>query len=163
MPSRRIIGIGVASAAVAIAGWAGLATATASDTGPGDGTTRGGTTLRFQSVEVDMTEIDLGDPGFSPGDQIVFADNLRRDDRKIGTDAGVCTVVRVTGDPEYSCDVTYRLPRGAITGHTLLRASELPAVHFAITGGTDAFAEVGGQGHSRLRHTAGVVLHVEQL
>lgn len=108
-----------------------------------------------------MTEIDLGEAGFSQGDQIIFADDLLRGGDKIGTDGGVCTLVRETGDAEYSCDITYRLPRGAITGHALLRASELPVVRFAITGGTGAFDEVEGQGRSLLQDTAPVVLHLK--
>jgi len=161
MQVRRIVGVGAVSVLLAGAAWVGVATATASGTSAGNATSSGGGTLRFVASEVEVAEIDLGEAGFSQGDQTVFADDLLRGGDKIGTDGGVCTLVRVSGDPEYSCEITYRLPRGAITGHTLLRASELPVVRFAITGGTGAFNEVDGEGRSLLQDTAPVVLHLE--
>jgi hypothetical protein len=161
MQVRKYVGVGAASVLLAGAAWMGLASATASGSTDNNAISSGGDTLRFVATEVEVTEIDLGEAGFSQGDQIVFADDLLRGGSTFGTAGGVCTLVRASGDPEYSCEVTYRLPRGAITGHALLRASELPVVRFAITGGTAAFDEVAGQGRSLLQDTAPVVLHLE--
>lgn len=117
--------------------------------------------LRFRAVQVEETEIDLGASGFSQGDQIVFGDNLRRDGRRIGTDGGVCTVVRATGDPEFTCVTTFRLPGGTIATQAHFRVSELPRVRLAITGGTGVYDEAEGDGRTMAGDNAPVVLNLD--
>jgi hypothetical protein len=136
-----------ATAATMAFGGVALASANAGGSGHDDGRTLFDTTVQ-------STDIDLGDKGFSQGDQLIFADDLfaKKDDPKIGRAGGVCTVVRVTDAEKFSgtaqCVVTLSLPDGQITVQGLLEftGDELPApFDLAITGGTDAYSDAGGQ------------------
>ncbi|MGH8968727.1 MAG: allene oxide cyclase barrel-like domain-containing protein [Actinomycetes bacterium] len=150
---RRPLTIGLAVAVAA------TAVVTRSASASGDDGTR---VLRFTSVQVAETELDLGAAGFSPGDQIVFSDDLKRSGHKIGTDAGVCTVVRVAGaDTEFTCVTTFRLPRGTIAVQAMFSAADLPDVRLAITGGTGAYRDAGGQGRTLAGEVAPVTLYVD--
>lgn len=150
----KVLGAGAAVLVLAGSG----AVAQADGTGNHD---EGGQTLRFRAVSVDFAEVDLGAPGFSLGDQLVFSDDLRRDGETVGIGGGACTIVRVTGDPAFQCLVTFRLPDGSIATQALVRGSELPMIRFAITGGTGAYDEAAGQGRASQDDRERIVFRLE--
>jgi hypothetical protein len=114
----------------------------------------GVTVVKVFALTVQSASLDLGDPGFSLGDQQVFADDLydRKGGSKVGTDGVVCTIVRVTdastGSGTAQCVATAALADGQITaqGFISFTGGELPApFQNAITGGTGAYATARGQ------------------
>ena len=110
--------------------------------------------LSFFAPEVQQKLLDLGDPGFSLGDELIFTDNVltRKNGPQVGTDGGVCTVIRVTDASALAgtlqCQVTFSLPGGQITAQDLEPTAHLQLPHTvtnAITGGTGRFRGVRGE------------------
>ncbi len=103
------------------------------------------TVLHLVTKTVQSTNLDLGKKGFSQGDQFLFADNVFRGGKKVGTDGGVCTATRVTSSaaPQFQCVVSVRLPEGQLTVQGLVDFSGKTST-FAITGGTGRYRDAGG-------------------
>ena len=89
--------------------------------------------------------LDLGEPGFTLGDQIALSDDLltKPDGRPAGFDGGACTLVRITDADAQTgavqCQVTYSLTGGQVTTQGLLTLTNGGFVGTqvaAITGGT---------------------------
>jgi hypothetical protein len=144
--------LAVAGIAAAILAVGGVTLASARSASPSHD--HGTKTFTVFALTVQSAFLDLGDPGFSLGDQQVFADDIydHKGGTKIGTDGVVCTVVRVTdaatGSGTAQCVATASLPDGQITIQGLLSftGDELPApFQQAITGGTGAYANARGQ------------------
>jgi hypothetical protein len=75
------------------------------------------TVLHLVHKRIQTTNLDLGAKGSSPGDQMIFADDVFRDGKKVGTAGGACTAVRVTGSAiQYHCQASVRLPKGQLSG-----------------------------------------------
>jgi hypothetical protein len=108
-------------------------------------------TIRVTAVFTEFDpNIDVGAPGFSLGDEVVFAGNLLRDGKQVGRVGVVCTFVS-TQNPdrvEAQCPATATLPGGQITiqGVIVNRALNwtLP-----ITGGSGLYDRARGQVVSR--------------
>ena len=68
--------------------------------------------IKLFASTVQLKQLDLGDSGFSLGDETVLADDVLTSNggAKVGIDAGVCTVVRVdnatTATGTLQCPVT---------------------------------------------------------
>ena len=101
--------------------------------------------------------VDLGEPGFTLGDQIAFSDDLlgKPNGKPAGVDGGACTLIRVidadaqTGTVQ--CQVTYSLKGGQVTTQGLLTLTNggfLGTQVAAITGGTGLYR--GARGESKL-------------
>jgi hypothetical protein len=102
------------------------------------------TVLHLVHERVETTELDLGETGSSQGDQTVFADDVFREGKKVGTAAGVCTATRVTRAAiQYHCQASIRLPEGQLSGQLLASTSQR-TLTYAITGGTGAYRDAGG-------------------
>ncbi|MBV9423988.1 MAG: hypothetical protein JOZ98_13820 [Solirubrobacterales bacterium] len=110
--------------------------------------------IKVFALTVQFKMIDLGDPGFSLGDQAVFSDNLltSKNGSVVGYDGGVCTVVRVvnatTGTGTLQCPVTFSLSNGQIATQGLVQLTNgqfTGTQTTAITGGTGSFREARGQ------------------
>src|SRR5512133_3322154 len=113
-----------------------------------------GKTIRFYAPTVQFKLIDLGDAGFSVGDESVFSDDLLTapNGKPLGFDGGTCTVVRVkdaaTQTGALQCLVTFSLPGGQITTQALsdvangVLSGTQPA---AITGGTGRYSKARGE------------------
>ncbi|MGH8906659.1 MAG: allene oxide cyclase barrel-like domain-containing protein [Egibacteraceae bacterium] len=106
--------------------------------------------FEVRSTTVQSTDIDVdGDGKFSQGDKFIFADVLTVNGKEIGTAGGVCVATRVKSDKDYTnqCVVTYHLPKGQITAQALIDAEDYEKGEFkdAITGGTDAYKNAGGE------------------
>jgi hypothetical protein len=86
--------------------------------------------------------IDTGAPGPSLGDLRVLDDGLYRGRRQVGRDGGSCVITNMDR-PEASCTVTWRLPRGTITGQWLNQPPPRKVV--AVTGGTGLYRRARGE------------------
>ena len=104
-------------------------------------------TIRVILVPTEFAEIDLGAPGFSLGDTVVFGGVLQRPD---GTPVGryglVCTFVSAANlaRVEAQCPTTATLPGGQITTQGVVVNRSLNTT-LPITGGSGQFQGVGGQ------------------
>lgn len=110
-----------------------------------------GETLRLVATELQSEFLDLGTPGPSLGDEIVFSEVLFHRGREVGTSGGVCVATEVV--PPYTsitfhCVATLSLRRGQITlqGLVEIMGEDDPGPFtVAITGGTGAFRGAGGE------------------
>jgi hypothetical protein len=109
-------------------------------------------TVSGKTVQLNL--VDLGDPGFTLGDQIAFSDDLtsKPGGKPAGIDGGACTLVRIadadaqTGTVQ--CLVTYSLKGGQITTQaqgTLTNGGFLGTQVAAITGGTGLYRNARGE------------------
>jgi hypothetical protein len=102
------------------------------------------TVLHLVDKRIQTTELDLGVKGSSQGDQMVFADDVFRDGKKVGTVGGACTATQVTSSAiQYHCQASIRLPNGQLSGQLLAWTSQ-QTLTYAITGGTGAYRDAGG-------------------
>jgi allene oxide cyclase len=99
----------------------------------------GATRLVVIAREVDFTIIDVGPRGDTPGDTIVFTDDLfDQAGRRIGRDQAHCTIM-FRGD--VLCDASFVIAgRGQLLIHGV-------GLTFAVTGGTGEFKKARGQMH----------------
>jgi hypothetical protein len=143
IPVAALVALACASAAVA----SGDSSERFGEGGSGPAVTVFGKTAQ-------LNLLDLGDPGFTLGDQIAFTDDLftRANGKPAGSDGGACTLVRVTDAAAQSgvaqCQVTYSLERGQITTQGLLTLTNGGFVGtqvVAITGGTGRFSQARGE------------------
>jgi hypothetical protein len=132
--------------ALAIAATAGTAAVI-----PAANVTGQGRTIRYLSSNPRNTDLDLGAPGGSTGDQQAFVNDALRGGKKIGYEAGVCQVVlRTPTRLIASCSETLSLPGGTLTAQGVF--TEDPRVGpagltLAITGGTRRYHGSSGQAH----------------
>ena len=102
-------------------------------------------TLRIVAVEKQFNSLDLGAPGPTLGDEIVFSEYLRIRGRGVGESGVVCVVTQAM--PPYDvltfhCVATLSLRRGQITlqGLVEVQGEDDPGPFtVAITGGTGKF------------------------
>ena len=115
---------------------------------------RKGNTLRLDATETGEF-LDLGAPGLSVGDEIVFSAVFESRGREVGTGGGVCTAVEVVPPyttTTYQCVATMSLRRGQITLQGLVEiqgAGDMSPFTVAITGGTGAYRGAGGEARIR--------------
>lgn len=132
------------AAAVAAAGIAVIFAVAASDSG--GAATPGSRTVSFGVRFSPFNLLDLGAPGLSEGDQVLFKDVLvGAAGTPVGHDGGFCVVTKVEAAVvEDECLASYVLPGGQITTQGLdTPAAEKP---FAITGGTGRYRQARGDG-----------------
>jgi hypothetical protein len=102
------------------------------------------TVLHLVHKRIQTTDLDLGAKGSSQGDQMIFADDVFRKGKKVGTADGACTATRVTPSAiQYHCQASVRLPEGQLSGQLLASTSQ-QTLTYAITGGTGAYRDAGG-------------------
>jgi len=93
--------------------------------------------------------IDLGDPGWSPGDTYTFSDKLLDPNdlsRQIGRADGHCTLVQPPPEGfRWTCTITSSFPDGDITTEGTLVFVPFQENTAAITGGTGAYRNVRGE------------------
>jgi hypothetical protein len=94
--------------------------------------------------------IDVGAPGFSLGDEVVFSGNLLRHGQQVGRVGVVCTFVSTANADrvEAQCPTTSILPGGQITTQGTIVNRSLNFT-LPITGGSGQFQGAGGQVVSR--------------
>jgi hypothetical protein len=123
---------------------------------PGAGSTASGHADKRQTIRVTavFTEvdpnIDVGAPGFSLGDEVVFAGDLLRNGERVGRVGVVCTFVSTQNADrvEAQCPATATLPGGQITIQGVIVNRSLNFT-LPITGGSGRYQGAGGQVVSR--------------
>jgi hypothetical protein len=114
-----------------------LASASPSDSSHGHDTV-----LEFDVQFSPFNDTDLGDPGPSAADLVVFHDLLRVDGTEVGHEVGSCVVV----DPDglSSCTAVITLDDGTIA--FALENAPPPRKVLAVTGGSGSYRSAGGDG-----------------
>jgi hypothetical protein len=110
-----------------------------------------GQTFRVIAVFTEFDpNIDVGAPGFSLGDEVVFSGNLLRNGKQVGRVGVVCTFVSTANADrvEAQCPTTAILPGGQITTQGTIVNRSLNFT-LPITGGSGRFQGAGGQVVSR--------------
>jgi len=125
----------------------------------GAANTSGGRTMTFHVVFAPFNYTDLGAPGPSAADIIVFHDQLSQNGTAVGDEIGSCVLVDETGLS--NCTGVMQLEdRGTIA----FAFVNLPPPHkvFALTGGSGEFRTVRGDGtlDENGDGTATLVLHL---
>jgi hypothetical protein len=117
----------------------------------GSASTSSGQTIRVLAVFTEFdASIDVGAPGFSLGDEVVFSGNLLRNGEQVGRVGVVCTFVSTANADrvEAQCPTTSILPGGQITTQGTIVNRSLNFT-LPITGGSGKFQGAGGQVVSR--------------
>ncbi len=148
----RTLTLTTLSAAAVLAAAATLATAAGSAASAAPTSLTAVHTVRFVD-RVDAaanTDIDLGTPGLSAGDQQVFLDRLFQHGHQVGTAAGAAEIVAVSATTLHAqVTVTVDLPDGTLTTQgifTEVLADGPPPTHqMAITGGTSTYRGASGE------------------
>jgi Allene oxide cyclase barrel like domain len=139
--------LGISGGVLAIVAIAVLALGPAVATAHSDGKQ----TLRLVATEDQFEFVDLGAPGPSLGDELVFSEVLRQRGREVGTSGVVCTVTAIEVPYEsqmFHCVGTLSLRKGQITLQGLLEVQgedDPGPFDVAITGGTGAYRGAGGE------------------
>jgi hypothetical protein len=108
-------------------------------------------TIRVLAVFTEFdASIDVGAPGFSLGDEVVFSGNLLRNGEQVGRVGVVCTFVSTANADrvEAQCPTTSILPGGQITTQGTIVNRSLNFT-LPITGGSGRYQGAGGQVVSR--------------
>ena len=108
-------------------------------------------TIRVLAVFTEFdASIDVGAPGLSLGDEVVFSGNLLRNGEQVGRVGVVCTFVSTANADrvEAQCPTTSILPGGQITTQGTIVNRSLNFT-LPITGGSGRYQGAGGQVVSR--------------
>jgi hypothetical protein len=153
MPKR----LGLAAAVALVIALASVTLASASSPKPKGADGHAVQVLQLTTEPAQQADLDLGEEGFSQGDQQVFTDNVFRDGKKVGEFAGFAQIT-FAAENRFSAQLvtTLTLPRGSITLQGAF--SEDPAVGptpalIAITGGTGAYRTAHGQARVEVTET----------
>jgi len=116
-------------------------------------------TLRFHVVFSPFSYTDLGEPGVSAGDVIVFHDQLTIKGASVGDEVGSCVVVDATGLS--NCTGVIQLTGRGTIAFAFVN-SPPPHKALAVTGGSGRFRNVSGHGFldENEDQTGTLVLHV---
>ena len=133
------VGVAVAGSVVLLQG----SLASASPGSSGHGHDDGGRVLEFNVQFSPFNLTDLGDPGPTPGDLIVFNDVLSRDGVQVGHEVGSCVIVDVSGLS--SCTAVLTVDGQGTIAYSLENAPP-PRKVLAVTGGSGRFKGVDGDG-----------------
>lgn len=103
--------------------------------------------LTLVARQTQSTSVDLGQKGLGPGDELVIAEDIYRDGRKIGDHSVVCTYVHLEPSA-LQCVGTFALPKGQISGQALLHLPPAASIDIPITGGSGAYDTARGYVHT---------------
>jgi hypothetical protein len=132
----RVAAVGGALAATVFLVQAAIAGASADDDGHE-------TTLEFDVEPSPFNYTDLGEPGPSAADVIVFNDKLLQAGEQVGHEVGSCVVVDPSGLSNCTGVITLD-DEGTIT--FAFENAPPPEKTLAITGGTGSYRSAGGEG-----------------
>lgn len=142
---RRILAA-VAALSLTLVGVMSVSTASQA----GDSSTVGSKTLAFDVVFSPFMVAETNnvrDPSapFSVGDEILFHDQLFVQGRPAGDSVGSCVIVVLSPEALANCSGVFRLAGGDIAAQFVAVQGPTPK-DVAVTGGTGAFRNVGGDG-----------------
>ena len=138
--TRRVVAVGTVVVASALLVPGAVASAGADDAG---GTRGHETTLKFDVEFSPFNLVDLGEPGLSAADVILFDDVLLHDGQEVGRMAGTCVVIDAT--PLANCTGVITLDEQGTITLAFLNAPP-PEKVFAITGGSGTYRTAHGDG-----------------
>ena len=135
--AKRVIALGGAVLASVV-----LIQGSVASADPADGSGDRDRTLRFDVQFSPFQYVDVGEPGPSAGDAIVFHDTLFQHGKQVGDEVGSCVVVDPAGLS--NCTAIVRLGEDTIS---FAFANEPPPRKvLAVTGGSGAYRTVRGDG-----------------
>jgi hypothetical protein len=141
--SARLLTVGATVVASALVVGAATATATAGPPAGDDSARDREVTLRFHVETSPFNYTDLGEPGPSAADVIVFHDTLFQQGREVGHEVGSCVLVEPSGLSNCTAVVTLD-GQGTIT--YAFENAPPPEKTLAITGGSGKFRTAHGDG-----------------
>ncbi|MFF3564955.1 hypothetical protein ACFYXS_33425 [Streptomyces sp. NPDC002574] len=103
--------------------------------------------LSLVARQTQSASVDLGKKGLSLGDELVIAEDIYRDGKKIGDHSVVCTYFHLEPSA-LQCVGTFSLPKGQISGQALLHLPPAASVDIPITGGSGAYDTARGYVHT---------------
>jgi hypothetical protein len=106
------------------------------------------TQFTVRATTIQRADIDAdGNGTLSQGDQSVFSTTITRDGRDFGTGNALCITTRFVSEQDSTrqCYVSFRFPEGHISSVAILDAAEQVRYEQSITGGTDAYRDIGGE------------------
>jgi hypothetical protein len=126
--------------------------------GAGDSRAAGGTTvqMQFAAISVQSIRLNVGPPGASPGDRLVFSHTLTKDGKTAGLSGVECVLTSVTASKpkgkaqpvisaRSNCVATIVLTNGQIAAQGLTDLVDTGgSFELAVTGGTGAYAGAAG-------------------
>jgi hypothetical protein len=133
----------MAAAGTALVGSAVLVQGSVASASSGDPAGDGQSTVVFDVVFSPFNYTDLGEPGPSAADLIVFHDTLLQDGREVGHEVGSCVVVDADGLA--SCTAVLTLDGRGTLAYSLENAPP-PRKVLAITGGSGDYRTARGDG-----------------
>jgi hypothetical protein len=144
--------LGISAAAIAVMALVvGAVSPALGSSSQGATSTSSGQTIRVTAVFTEFDpNIDVGAPGFSLGDEVVFSGKLLRNGQQVGRIGVVCTFVSTANADrvEAQCPTTSILPGGQITTQGTIVNRSLNFT-LPITGGSGRYQGAGGQVVSR--------------
>jgi hypothetical protein len=146
---KRVVILGAVIAVMALV--VGAVNPALGSSSQGAGSIGGGQTIRVIAVFTEFDpNIDVGAPGFSLGDEVVFSGNLLRSGEQVGRIGVVCTFVSTANAAkvEAQCPTTSILPGGQITTQGTIVNRSLNFT-LPITGGSGRYLGASGQVVSR--------------
>ncbi len=142
--SARVLTVGATLVASALVVGAATASATSGTSAQdGDGRRSHEVTLRFDVETSPFNYTDLGQPGPSAADVIVFHDRLSANGREVGHQVGSCVVVEPDGLSNCTAVVTLD-GQGTVT--YAFENAPPPEKTFAVIGGSGKFRTAHGDG-----------------
>jgi hypothetical protein len=138
--TRRVVALGTLVVAAALLVPAAVASAGADAPRGAHGH---GSTLHFDVEFSPFELVDVGEPGLSAADVIVFDDVLLRDGQRVGGMAGTCVAIDAT--PLANCTGVVTLDEQDTITFAFLNAPP-PEKVFAITGGSGTYRTAHGDG-----------------
>jgi hypothetical protein len=133
----------MAAAGTALVGSAVLVQGSVASASSGDPAGDGQSTVVFDVVFSPFNYTDLGEPGPSAADLIVFHDTLLQDGREVGHEVGSCVVVDADGLA--SCTAVLTVDGQGTIAYALENAPP-PRKVLAITGGSGDYRTARGDG-----------------
>jgi len=103
-------------------------------------------TFRVTATVSEGSQIDLGTPGPSLGDELVFSGPLLQGATQVGHQGAVCTTVSLARQ-EAQCIATYSFSGGQITAQAVIILGSAAPYEVAITGGTGTYEGAKGEIH----------------
>ena len=143
---RRTMLVALSSLVLAVAAVLSVSAVSSADDDPGEEST----TLRFdvrfspQALIATNNERDPNSP-LALGDANVFHDQLLVDGKRVGDEVGSCVIAALAPEIVANCGLVIRLPDGDITGQFATSPGPDPKP-IALTGGTAAYRNIGGEG-----------------